>query len=394
VIFRVALTADTHADENHRLAEHDRVLEFIADDAAARRCDLMLHAGDLFERAKSTAIERASVATWVRRVTEEMPLVAIAGNHDGELDVAWLGRLRTQKPIRALTRPDTIAIGGALVAGLPWPRKANLLAALGRPVSHEESGAIAQDCLRNVVRGLGAGLEGWDGPRILLAHVMIDGAQTDHSQPIVGADMAVSLTDLALARADFYACGHVHAGQRWEINGAPCLYPSAPRHCNFGEPGSKAYVVATFDEAGGEWRCVDVESVPTPCAAMHLVEDEWGTDSGSPDHYTWIVGLHGEPYNEDDYRGSDVRFRYRVDSDQRDAARARLPEIRQYFDKRGVARLKVEEIVRPTLRARAPEIAKATTLEDQLGALWATKRPDLGDERRARLIAKLGEVRT
>jgi len=392
----VGHTADTHADEAHRLFEHDAVMSFIAKDMKERGCTLALHAGDWWERARTTAVERAAVADFVREVTNDMPLITVAGNHDSALDVEWLGRLRTKHAVHALTTPGVV-VGPVVVGCLPWPRKANLLASLGRPVTHEESAAVAQDRLRDVLRGLGATMSGVAAPRILLAHVMIDGAETDHSQPIVGADMNVGLADLALARADYYACGHVHAAQRFEIAGAPCVYPSATRHNNFGEPGSKGYVVATFEDSGpaGAWRCIDVESVPTPCANMILLEDTWGTSplpQDAPAEYDWLHGLNRQPPSAE-YRGAEVRFRYTCDSDQRDAARAAANVVRDHILGRGAARVKLEEQVRPTTRARAPEVAKAITLEDQLAAVWATKRPELGDERRARLLSKLTEVR-
>lgn len=401
-MIRVAFTADTHADENHRLAEHDRVMAFISRDARERGCELMLHAGDWYERAKTTEVERASVADFVRDVTDQMPLVTVAGNHDSPIEVEWIGRLRTKNAIHAFVRPETIAINGALVACLPWPRKSNLLAAIGTPVSHAESGAIAQECLRNVIRGLGRELDGWDGPRILLAHAMVDGAETDHSQPIVGADMATSLADLALAKADFYGLGHVHAGQSWDIAGAPCVYPSAPRHCNFGEPGQKGYVVVDFDDSvcgceqgfkrGSCSMCsnrgrVDWEHIPTPCAGMELFEAAWTGAGGE-----LIITSKEFPHPER-VRGSECRLRVTVDADQRDAARAAAGELRDRMLVDGAARVKIEEVVRPMLRARAPEVAKAGTLEDQLAAMWATKRPTLGADRRARLLSKLGEVR-
>ncbi len=388
MIIRVGLTADTHADEAHRLADHDRVMSFIAADMKARGCTVALHAGDWWERARSSAVERASVANWVREVTDAMPLVGVAGNHDGELDVAWLGRLRTKHRVYAMTSSVVVTDLPVAIACLPWPRKANLLASLGRPASHEEGAAIASDCLRNVIRGLGAQLSEIDAPRIFLGHVMIDGAETDHSQPIVGADMALSLADLSLAGADFYACGHVHAAQRFDIAGAPCVYPSSPRHCNFGEPGFKGYVVATFERTGelGAWTCVDVENVASPCTRLQLFEAAWRDGQ--------LAITSKEFPHKERVEGAECRLRVTVDSDMRDAARDAANKLRQQMLADGAVSVKLEEVVRATTRARAPEIAKATTLEGQLAELWSSKRADLGDERRARLLGKLGEVRS
>jgi exonuclease SbcD len=391
---RIALVSDTHADAARRFDEHERVMTWIADDIAARNVDLVLHGGDVFERAVTTDRERAAVGRWIQQVCEHAPLVGVAGNHDSPIDAEWLGRLRTRRPLHFGSVPTVLEVAGCAVATLPWPRKSHLLAALGRPVSHEESGAIAQECLRNVLRGLGAQLDAYNLPRIFVGHVDLDGAKTDHDQPVVGGDMRLSLADLSLVRADFYGCGHIHqgAGNEWQIGDAPCLFAGAPRHNNWGEAKEgKGYVIAEIDPTT---RRVTFERIATPCRRMVLLEEAWAHDD-ELGGFTWSGWARSEETAEAlDVRDAEVRLRIGVDADQRDAMRADVAKwMRSWIlEERKAHSLKIEERVRATTRARAPEVAAAKTTADMLRAHWASKGTTPAAERAARLVERLAHL--
>jgi len=404
-VIRIAHLGDNHFDETSRFQECRDVHSWIAREIECREVDLTVSSGDLFER-RSTIRERIAAAEWISAVTEHAPLVLVRGNHDATTaegsDLAVFRKLRTRHPLiieeAAGVHPITTKRGIVHVGAVAWPQEASAKAALehmrGGSLSVDDGHVALGELLRNVLRGIGDELEDQagrePGPRILAMHALVSGSVTSTGQPLIGDALVVGLSDIALARADYVALAHIHKHQHFFVNGAPAVYCGSHYRTAFGEIEPKGFVIADFD--GPEW-AAKWELVPTPCVGMFLIDEEWGPTEGDPNHYTWLVGLHGEPENDADYQGAEVRFRYRVDSDQRDAARASTSFVREYFEKRGVSRLKVEEVVRPTTRARAPEIAKATTLEDQLGALWATKRPELGNERRARLLSKLGEVR-
>lgn len=407
-MIQVATIADSHFDETSRWEECIRVHDWIAQDCERRAVDLIIHTGDVFER-KSTPKERSAVAAWLTRLAAIAPVVVVRGNHDALGDLTIFRRLRTVHPILVDERANSWTIqtkgGHVHVAVLAWPQKAHVHAALeaitGAPVSLEQSEQGAGLMLQNVLRGLGDALSArrqvQEGPTIFASHAMVRGSMTSTGQPLVGCDLEIGLEDLALVRADLIALGHIHLGQEWDVAGAPAIYPGSPRRTAFGETEAKGYLLATFacedDVGGGSWGLVDWERLETPATRMFLVEEEWGADGLSDQtHPTWICGLHGEP-NRAEYSGSEVRFRYHVKSDQRDAARAALSGIRAYFTGHGVSVLKIEEVVVATARARAPEVAQGRTLEEQLAALWATKRPDLAPERSSTLIARLGDLR-
>jgi len=375
-MIRIAHIGDQHFNQRNRWDECLRVMAWIAQDIAARNVDLVLLGGDLFEKSPSHE-ETLAAALWVQQLANAAEVVGVYGNHDkgGSLDV--LGELHATHPISIYATPQVhSAACGVQVACLPWPRKAHLLAALGREVGHEESASIAQEALRDVYRGLAHQMDARPWPRVGLAHVMIDGAKTDHEQPIVGADLAVSLADLGLLRADYIACSHIHMHQEFMWSGAWFVYAGAPYHCNYGEfqPG-KGYVVLDVADGAIEW-----ERVAAPCTPMVLVETTWdgsGFDGGQ------------RRLTDAEQTGADVRLRYHVAEDQREAARAAAEDVKRELLDLGAARVTLDPVVRPVTRARAPEITEAKTLKDKLRTVWRVRGESLEPEREERVLGKL-----
>jgi DNA repair exonuclease SbcCD nuclease subunit len=396
--FRFALVGDTHRDDVKRAAEHDRVMAFVSRDAAERGCDVMLHSGDVWERATTTATERRSVADYVQECAERMPCVVVPGNHDNEMDVEWLGRLKGRHPIHAVTSPRIVTVGTAAIACLPWPRKGSLLAKLGI-LAREEGNQVATEALRATLRELGDGLSRHHlGPRIFLGHCSMRGSKTSEAQPpLVGHDFELTLEDLAIVGASFYALGHIHQGQELKplfadapgtlysfTEGksvstfgkafAPVVYPGSPRRCNFGEPEPKGYVVGEFE---GD-RLVSWERIPTPCAPMLTVDVRF--ERGS-------LVLSNEDANLIEKNpGAEVKIRYDVPADQRVAAKAAGEDLAELLKVcGGAAKVDLDDTVIAETRARAPEVAAARTMPDQLVAHWTSTGFEPG-ERRGRLL--------
>jgi len=361
-IKRVAVIADSHFDSTPggRFAECIEVHDWILQDLEARdNVDLILHAGDVFER-RSTAEERLAVFSWFQRAANIAPVVVVRGNHDQPRELQALTRLQSLFDIIVEERAGTYAVGGCAVAALAWPSKASVLA-MGA-TSHQVGEIVAGDALRAVLRGLGQEMEAvaastdYDMPRILLMHAMVRGSMTSTGQPLVGCDLEVGLDDLALAHADFIALGHVHKHQDWQ---ASTVYPGSPRRTAFGEVEPKGYVIANF--RGAEYLSFD--RIETPCAPMLMVDGTWDESEQAID---WRDDVAGE-------RGADVRLRYAVPADRREQAAAAARGAREMLLARGARSVKTEERVIAASAARAPEVARAATTADKLRALWAAQ---------------------
>lgn len=380
---RVAIIADSHFDQGSRFDECQRIHRWIARDLAERGVDLILHAGDVFER-KSTPAERNAVADWIEDLAETAPVVIARGNHDALGDLAIFGELKTKHPVTVEEGVGCYLVAGAVVGCLAWPRKSSLLAATG-DTGLEAGEQSARDALQAVLRGLGQRMEQHDGPRILLTHAMVRGSKTSTGQPLVGCDMEIGLEDLALAGADLYALGHVHMPNDWTINDAPVIYPGSPRRTAFGELEEKGYVLAEIEGHRVAW-----ERVRTPAMPMLLVNAEWNPATSA------LVCTNANEWKWDDLDGAEVRLRYAVDADHRDAAAAGARQREEAFRMGGAVSVKVEEVVRPTSKARAPEVASAGSLDQKLAAYWTARGevPEKADRDRiiGRALALEGEI--
>src|SRR5690606_4842873 len=170
---------------------------------------------------------------------------------------------------------------------------------------------------------------------------------------------------------------HIHKGQDWRFGDAPIVYPGSPRRTAFGEVEEKAYVVAEFQWA----QLVGWERVVVPATPMILLEGRFDADA------TAIVGDI-----PDDVVGAEIRLRYHVESDRRDAAKAAAEDVKRDLLANGAISVKVEEVVEATTRARAPEIAVAQTIADKLEVFWRAKGIEVSEARRGKLFSKLAEV--
>lgn len=367
----VVVVGDSHFCEASRFDECIRLHQEIEGWVTKNNPDLLVHTGDVFDR-KSTAREREAVAEWLQDCASTCPVVLVRGNHDADLDVEFMSRLRGTNKIYTWEHPTsgTHVVAGVELAILPWPRKAHLLAALG-DVSQEAAGQVAQDALRDVLRGMTRASK---CPFLFAGHVMVRGSVTSHGQPLVGMDMELGLEDLSLVGADAYALGHVHCSQEWRIGGAPCFYPGSPRRTAYGETEDKGFTVVRFEGLKASKEFVKLSAAPMLLATAaydgaSLVVDESEFDA---------------KFDE----GCEIRLRYTVDSDHQAAAKAAAQVIKAHWLEWGAASVQLEPEVNITTRARIPEVAAATTLAEQLQAYWRAKCYD-PETRREALLGKL-----
>jgi DNA repair protein SbcD/Mre11 len=311
------------------------------------------------------------------------PVVIAKGNHDRKLDLDLMRRISARFPIIVEEGAGVHYVAGAAVGVMAWPERATLAAAY-REFSQAELDQTAQDLLRNVLRGLGQQMAAHDGPRILAGHFMVEGSVTSVGQPLVGQSMNVGLADLALAGAPLVLMGHIHKPQEWQFGGCEILYTGSPYRTAYGEVEQKSIVLAEYDGP----KLLGWRRIPTPCAPMILLEDEWGQVFDDSPKRGWMVG-DALPDNIID---AEVRFRYSVAADMRDEASAAAEAIKAALIARGALDCKVEERVRSVNNARAPEVAKALTLDAKLAAYWAARGTTPDEERAATLLSMAHEI--
>lgn len=388
---RILALGDNQRDPRSRAAEHDRVMDFVAAQVEELRPTVVANGGDWTER-HSTHEDREYLFGWVRRVTEVCPLVTVQGNHEEPGFVREFAHLATTHAVAAADVPQVVIGGGVAWALLPWPSRASIRryaeAATGRVVGADEVVETANALLERILRALRVQLEvvAGDLPRVLLAHCEPAVYSTDPDQPDhVAEGMRVSMEDaVRWTGVDLALVSHIHMPQDFAVLrddgvAVPVILIGSPRRTAYakGELAAKGFCVVDFDGRTSTWR-----RVATPATPMRLIEAVWRDGALDSEE---LRALPCEAFG-----GAEIRLRYSVSPDEREAAR----RVAEEFQRRAVADLgaidvKLDEVILAESRARAPEVASAPTLRERIEATWGA----MGDsapaaERRPSVMAK------
>lgn len=407
-IIKTALTGDMHVNVPRRSEEAFRIAYWMGEDWKSRGVHLIGIGGDLVD-GPMTERERAKLIDLITFYSTIAPVVIADGNHEVELALRnALGKI-----------PNVIVEDGAglhmvstpygriVVACVSFPKKAALLAAVGRPVSGEEADQIAGQALQDVFRGIGLQYQQrfTVEPLVALVHGTIKGSKVQPGdQPDRPLGLDIALSDIALMNADFVCAPHVHLAQEWPIpNGnAICATPSSPFYADYGEAKHfKGYIIAEFDTdivkvTPGD--CAAWFRVPTPATPMLLVEAKLA-DALAPSEMKTLnsvtdqkdIGLMLNPPSA--LAGADVRLRYHFSADQRVAAKntAELwAELAVHVS--GAAKVALDPVQTPTTRSRIPALATTVRLEDKLKLYWKAIGFEVSPEREAILLEMLHEL--
>jgi len=375
-MIRIFHIADSHFDERSRFDECCRIhSEFVAH-VEHEKPDLVLHAGDVFTR-RSTPIEMAAAERFFQRVAHTCPVVIVRGNHDAALEIENFQRLRAPYPIYGIEEPRVITEAGVAIACLPWPSKAGVIMQ-SKDLDLETAGGEAIDHLQAILRWLGSELDEIDPeiPRVLLAHAMVRGSKTTSGQPLVGCDFELGVEDLALSnRVGSVMLGHVHMAQGFDSG---TVYPGSPYHSDFGDRGEKGFVEWKIDDRRCVWRHVSLPATP-----MYQYTGHWDNDRRA---------IVADPIETPAFP-CEIKLSYTVDAEHSAAAKAFAAEWKAQRERDGAINVVLDPQINVVTRARAPEVAAATTTADQLRAYWAS----LGDQAsptdaQTRMLDKLAEI--
>jgi DNA repair exonuclease SbcCD nuclease subunit len=399
---RILATGDDHISEHSkRWSECQKVHQWIVDVVQDEHIDLVLNGGDVYD-GPSTPIDREFASDIFIRIGAHASQVVAKGNHDIYRDCQILAKLKTDHPIHVEERAGVVHMCGAAIGVMAWPERGGILASkmqlelgyydpaeltqsrLERRFGKEHVENVVRDSLQAVLRGLGSQLAEHNGPRVLLGHFMVNGAMTSTGQPLLGSPMNVSLDELALANAHIGLMSHIHMAQCFDVNGAPHHYSGSPYRTDYGQLEPKGVLIAEFDDATG--KLIGTRFIESPCAKLEHVELWW-----EDDHFTPQQG--GLPYLAvfPDLSNTELRLRYHVPVDQREAAERRANEIADAMRSNGVISVKIEPLTKATKRARAPEVAKAYAIRDKLLAYWPTIGFEPGNRMDA-LLVKASEL--
>ena len=375
----VMAAGDHHFEEGERFDACRRVHAWIAEEVARRRPALFISTGDVFEGSSRPA-ERLAVADFAQAVAATCPVLFIKGNHDRRLDNSLFGRLRAPHPVVVEEAAGVHVLGGVAVAAVAWPNRAMLASLTGHPIGGAQLDAVALEHMRDVLRRLGEQLVAHPGPRIVAGHFMIEGAAPGVGQPLRGHALSLGLDDLTLPAAPLVLCGHIHAAQAWTRDGVEILYTGSPYATAWGDVGEKSIVWASFDGP----RLMEWYRIRTPAAPLVFLEGTWSSERG--------LAIEAPP--PDVLRGAEVRIRYHVPDQARTQARAAADALAESLRRSGARVAEPEPRLLPTVKARVPDIAAASTLAEMIEKSWAARDITLAEPQRSRILHRARELDT
>lgn len=300
---RILHTADWHVGKRlgryDRMGEHADVLAEVAEIADAEAADLVVVAGDLFDRSHAPVEALRLVLDALDRLARgarPRPVVAIAGNHDSpelfEL-LAPLLRARGVHLVGEIRRPDDggvveLEAGGqrALVACFPFLREGRVVEFMKE--SEQWYGAYAER-VGKLCAAYDAylGEKGAGAVKILTAHFMVHGVKVGgHGLPrgerALHLGEAYAATEQAIPPGPQYvAMGHIHAPQPVPAAAVPAAYAGSLLELDFGEAGEEKRVVLVDAEPGVR---ASVRSIPLSRGRrLRRVRGRWEELAGRDD---------------------------------------------------------------------------------------------------------------
>jgi exonuclease SbcD len=368
---RLVHTADWHWSEQ-QLEKCSASAAFILAQLESIRPDLHVIAGDYWDRrqvlASTSAVHPALDA--MRAMANVSPVAIVLGNsmHDAPGSLEIFRGLDTRYPIFVAERPATVLLyrdekgktvfrecpeddsraasfqdALALVHFFPYPNKSFWLSGK-EPVSIDEATVSMRGAIQSLFARFAALQRGFPGPKVLVAHCLVLGAQTFSGQILPGQEIALGKDDLAMIGADYYALGHIHMAQ--EI-GDHMWYAGSTYHINFGETEAKSFNVVEF----GNGRMV-VNQIEIPSRRMALHEARLDAATGA---------ITDENQTED---WSEAELRVRIHLTEEQASVVSNDEVRKHYP--GAHSYKIERFVIPEERVRTETIVKARTLREKM----------------------------
>lgn len=166
--------------------------------ATQNGCDLFLIAGDIFERAIPVPMEYLWAFRLLTKLTNLVPTVGVAGNHDGEKAARILSLVRN---VTMLDPFEETTVGDTRIIGIPYPDPKVYQPYIQSPDTH-----AIEDAIRNRL----VNLHKDHRFTIALGHTNILSALTPSGKEVAGE---VTLNRKDLSVVDYAAWGHIHKAQ-------------------------------------------------------------------------------------------------------------------------------------------------------------------------------------
>src|SRR5882724_497539 len=240
---RVLHTSDWHVGRMFHgrdlLADQESVLGGLADLVVDQRVDVVVVAGDLYDRAVPAGESVAACTRILSRIRQAgAELVVIPGNHDSAArlgafgEFAAAGGLYLRTRIADIGRPVLIndAHGPIAFYGIPYLEPELARHALDVPTARGHQGVLTE--AMNRVR---ADLVGRPGARsVVLSHAFVTGGERSESERSIAIGGVELVSGSVFDGVDYVALGHLHGPQelarQLRYSGSPLAYSFSEAH--------------------------------------------------------------------------------------------------------------------------------------------------------------------
>ncbi len=243
---KILHTSDWHVGRriggHDRSAEHEAVLDEIAEISESNDVDLVLVAGDLFDSASPNPRSEAIVWRSLLRLSQGAQVLVVAGNHDNAARLEAVSPLLDMSRVKVVASPTAPARGGVVVlpeletkvALLPFVSQRGIVRAehLMEADSDEHAGLYGER-VGVLIERLTADM-GSDTVNVLTSHLTVYGGLAG------GGERQAHIFGYAIPSSAFpghlsyVALGHLHRQQKMP-HGAAVWYSGSPLQLDFGE---------------------------------------------------------------------------------------------------------------------------------------------------------------
>jgi exonuclease SbcD len=333
---RILHTSDWHVGKRlgrfDRSAEYAAVIDEVIGIAQSEAVDLVVHSGDLFDRASPPVdAMRLALGGLVRMADGgRRPVVVVAGNHDsGDLfevlgpylegfGVHLVGRIKAPDDGGVIDL-DT-GSGRARVGCFPFLKAAQAVDFMERAEGWYRAYA---DRVRRISEAYAQAITASDDAvGVLAGHFMVGGVSVRRGVPRGERELHIGEAYAATSEAvptslDYVALGHIHAPQPVPGSGVPAEYAGSLLQLDFGEAGEHKRVVIVDAEPGvpasvrsvavtsgrrlervrGRWSAIE-DRTDLDDAYLDLVVETDGPDGDVLDRarerFPWVVKVQAE----------------------------------------------------------------------------------------------------
>jgi len=245
-------TADWHLGrlfhQVHLTDDQSVVLEEVVEISKREAVDVVLVAGDLYDRA----VPPPEAVTLLDRIWEKLvmdagiPVVAISGNHDSAARVGYGSKLLAKAGLHIVSDLESAmhptTIGGVDIFALPYGEPAEVRAWSGDVEVRDHASAM-NVCLKRMKSHFHPGR-----PRMLVGHAFVQGMKESESERPLSVGGASVISADVFEDFDYVALGHLHAPQ---FVNTRCLYSGSILKYSFSEAADvKSVVIGDMDSNG------------------------------------------------------------------------------------------------------------------------------------------------